>query len=290
MGKTKISLLTQSVFLAFAICTAAPGFAQQASAPTISAPVPSQDTKVDSSKAVEKDGVYEVGGPVLPPKLIRGPGPDMNTRSLFQRAKQGFSIISFVVDTDGRAKDLRIEQETGPEFLLATIGALGECSFQSGTLNGKPVPVRVRAKFEILEPQQVVFDYLPDAPTGSRLEPTAQALKPEPFPSADAKSKTVEKGGIYEVGGAVIPPRLIKGDPPDAPYDAVIRKKHGTCILSLVVDSAGNPQHVHIKKKVWPSLDRSAVEAVEKYRFQPAILDGKPVPVQIEMEIEFHSY
>ena len=37
------------------------------------------------------------------------------------------------------------------------------------------------------------------------------------------------------------------------------------------------------------ALKRS-LEAVRQWRFQPALKDGKPVDVQISVEVEFHLY
>jgi TonB family protein len=37
-------------------------------------------------------------------------------------------------------------------------------------------------------------------------------------------------------------------------------------------------------------LDAKALEAVRQWRFHPALKDGKPVDVQISVEVEFHLY
>jgi TonB family protein len=34
-------------------------------------------------------------------------------------------------------------------------------------------------------------------------------------------------------------------------------------------------------------LDQKAIEAVEKWRFKPGMKDGKPVPVQASVEVNF---
>jgi hypothetical protein len=36
-------------------------------------------------------------------------------------------------------------------------------------------------------------------------------------------------------------------------------------------------------------LDEKAVEAVKRYRFKPAMLQGKPVPVEVNIEVNFKS-
>ena len=37
-------------------------------------------------------------------------------------------------------------------------------------------------------------------------------------------------------------------------------------------------------------LDEKALEAVKQYRFKPAMLNGKPVAVRMDIEVDFHIY
>jgi outer membrane biosynthesis protein TonB len=37
-------------------------------------------------------------------------------------------------------------------------------------------------------------------------------------------------------------------------------------------------------------LDQNAVEAVKQYRFQPGQFQGKPVPVEIQVSVNFRIY
>jgi hypothetical protein len=37
-------------------------------------------------------------------------------------------------------------------------------------------------------------------------------------------------------------------------------------------------------------LSEKAIEAVMKYRFKPAMKDGKPVPVRVNIEVYFRLY
>jgi TonB family protein len=59
----------------------------------------------------------------------------------------------------------------------------------------------------------------------------------------------------------------------------------------LIVDAQGNPQNVHIVRTLGMGLDEKALEAVRKYKFKPAMKDGKiPVPVPITVEVNFRLY
>jgi TonB family protein len=37
-------------------------------------------------------------------------------------------------------------------------------------------------------------------------------------------------------------------------------------------------------------LDQKAIDAVRNWKFNPALKDGRPVDVQISVEVEFHLY
>lgn len=106
---------------------------------------------------------------------------------------------------------------------------------------------------------------------------------------------------IYKPGGAVTSPKLTYSI--DPPYTDPARKKKltGTTVLSLIVKTDGTPENIQIihslaegckpkLKAVAEGLDRSAVAAVEQYRFEPSTLNGKAVPVEIHIQVNFRLY
>jgi periplasmic protein TonB len=98
-------------------------------------------------------------------------------------------------------------------------------------------------------------------------------------------------GGVYAVGGRISAPVGIFM--PDAEFSDEARraKYQGVCIIALIVDAQGNPQNVHVIRTLGMGLDEKAMEAVRKYKFKPAMKDGKtPVAVMITVEVDFHLY
>ena len=64
----------------------------------------------------------------------------------------------------------------------------------------------------------------------------------------------------------------------------------GIVLVTLVVDANGNPQNVHLVRGVGMGLDEKALEAVRQYKFKPARYNGKPVPVQLNVEVNFQIF
>jgi periplasmic protein TonB len=77
--------------------------------------------------------------------------------------------------------------------------------------------------------------------------------------------------------------------PPDPQYseEARLGKFQGICVLSLVVDSTGEPKSISIERPLGYGLDEQAVDAVVMWRFEPSLKDGKPVSVKINVEVTF---
>ena len=47
---------------------------------------------------------------------------------------------------------------------------------------------------------------------------------------------------------------------------------------------------VKVARSLGMGLDQKAIEAVKKWKFEPALKDGKPVAVQINVEVNFRLY
>jgi len=92
---------------------------------------------------------------------------------------------------------------------------------------------------------------------------------------------------IYEIGHGVTPPKGVYM--PDAEYSEKARKKKisGTVLLAMVVLADGTVRDVTVTQSLEPSLDQQAIEAVKRWKFQPATKDGKPVAVHVKAEVSF---
>lgn len=97
-------------------------------------------------------------------------------------------------------------------------------------------------------------------------------------------------GGVFRVGGGVSAPRPVFTPDPEYSEEARKAKYQGTCVLWLIVGPDGKPRDIKVARTLGLGLDEKAIEAVKQWKFEPAMKDGKPVAVQINVEVSFRLY
>jgi protein TonB len=97
-------------------------------------------------------------------------------------------------------------------------------------------------------------------------------------------------GGIHKIGGGVSSPVVIYQVEPEFSEEARKAKFMGVVLVNLIVDPQGRPQNVHVIRGVGMGLDGKAVDAVKQYRFKPAMEGGKPVAVELNVEVNFQIF
>jgi TonB family protein len=85
-------------------------------------------------------------------------------------------------------------------------------------------------------------------------------------------------------------PRAIYEPEPEYSEEARKAKYQGNVILSAVIGQDGRARDLHVARSLGMGLDEKAMEAVNKWRFAPALLDGRPVAVQVNIEVNFRLY
>jgi protein TonB len=97
-------------------------------------------------------------------------------------------------------------------------------------------------------------------------------------------------GGPRRIGGGVSAPQLIYQVEPEFSEEARKAKVAGNVLVNLWVDTNGLPSHVRVIRGVGMGLDEKAVEAVRQYKFRPAMENGKPVLVELNVEVNFQIF
>ena len=82
---------------------------------------------------------------------------------------------------------------------------------------------------------------------------------------------------IRESARASVPARAVKRPPPSYPHIELTKGREAWVELSYCIDESGTPQNIVVLDSAGPeSFERAAVNAVEKWRFEPALVDGQP--------------
>jgi periplasmic protein TonB len=98
--------------------------------------------------------------------------------------------------------------------------------------------------------------------------------------------KSVTQVGPYRVGGKVQAPRLLYQVQPIYPPLAKQARIQGDVVIDSVIDPQGKVTQMTVVSGS-PLLVHSAVEALEQWRYQPTLLNGEPVPVDMFVTVHF---
>jgi TonB family protein len=258
-------ILASVSILTFLFFTAAILTAQQELAPstgdgpiTVPSPAPRPDAQ----------GIYALVPGVRSPIVIERAAaifpPDASADGL-----PGECVLSLIVQPDGKPEKIEVLRSLGAAFDQAAILAVRQSVFSPGTVNDSPVPVRIQIRTRFVDPSRPAYPRIVTRP--------------------GAQQHFGESFGLSRISVDSLPV-LIHSQ--NAEYSAQARaaKFQGVVMVSLIVTEEGLPSEVKIVKGVGMGLDEKAVAAVQKYRFRPAMKDGRPVAFPLHIQVDFHLF
>jgi TonB family protein len=221
-------------------------------------------------------GVKQIGGGVIGPKIIYEPEAEY-TELAKQDKVEGVVTVSLVVDEQGRPTNVKVvggrllgrhfdSSDADDGLDEKAMEAVKQYRFKPATENGKPVAVyvNVEVKFQL-------------ADSTERTQGQSLAV-------------TVTDDGVKQIGGGVTGPIPIYEPEPVYSAEAKKAKFMGIVTVGIIVDKNGMPQNVHVTRGVGMGLDEKAVDAVKQYKFKPAMENGKPVAVYMNIEVNFQIF
>jgi TonB family protein len=182
--------------------------------------------------------------------------------------KRGLCLLGVTIDANGIPQDIHIVRSLEPELDNNVMEVVKRWRFKPALRDGSaPVAVEgtVEAMFEYVENEPVAFaTFIPETP--------------EKIQASIAHHKTkrpyLEPVNADEVIARYMPQSRISG----------------RCLVSLVIDTNGVPQNVHIIKGLDSSLDVDTVAMVEHLRFKPVMKnDTTPVPVGLIVPVRYRK-
>jgi TonB family protein len=59
--------------------------------------------------------------------------------------------------------------------------------------------------------------------------------------------------------------------------------------LKINLDETGSPTNIRVQHSINPEIDGHVIEAVRQFRWTPAVLDNKPVPIDLTLNVEIQK-
>jgi TonB family protein len=181
------------------------------------------------------------------PVLIKEVKP-LTPAGMLRRKVSGTVEASAVILADGTVGDVTITRSLDLDADEEAIRAVKQWRFRPATLDGKPVGVAVSIEL---------------------------TFGPAASPS------------VYRIQDGVTQPIVIKQVKAIYPDDARQTGTTGAVMLEGVVRIDGTISGIIVKKSVDPTVDDAAIAALSQWEFKPGELDGRPVPVIVQIEMRF---
>jgi TonB family protein len=157
--------------------------------------------------------------------------------------------VQFDVDDNGVPINVRAQSPSGPRLETEAIAIVSGWRFQPGMKDGKPVSV------------PAAFDF--------------------------AHGTTGASGAqLIRVGGNVQAANLTRKITPVYPAEAKVNGIQGVVRLGVRIDKDGHVSDVTVLSGD-PTLTYAAVEAVKQWLYRPTLLNGSPVEVLTEVNVNF---
>jgi len=199
----------------------------------------------------------------------------------------------------GQPVDERAEAQPGPAAatasaapILAAISVSSDPSGASVVVGGKllgATPLRtslppgrttvlvLKAGFEPWS-REVALEAGGVQRLSARLENRASSA-PAPLPADSTPTPpTVKTGDLVPVSDAVTPPRRISGPNPNVP-SSVIGRGQSSAVVEFTVDESGSVTDPRIVESAGDVLDKACLDAVARWRYEPAVTQGVRVKV-----------
>lgn len=116
------------------------------------------------------------------------------------------------------------------------------------------------------------------------MQTRAQAIRARRIQAAGSEAPA---GPVFRAADCDQPPRLIHRVDPQYSEDARPFHLEGVVGLRLEVRPDGRPHNIRLEHSLGLGLDEKAVEAVEQWRFKPALKGGQPVTVEASVTVHF---
>ena len=210
-----------------------------------------------------------IGGNVNPPPLVSAPPPIYPPQARASGV-EGNVLLRAVIGTDGSVIQLSVI--SGDSLLAqAAIDAVKQWKYQPMLLDDQPVEVdmTITVPFKL-------GDSSPDP----------QTPPPEGAPTSTSRNDISATPAPVQLAPGVQAAKLINQPMPVYPKAARRKKIQGDVVLYAIIDTDGSVESLTIISGD-PTLVKAAEDAVRQWKYQPTLIDDKPVVVDTTITVKF---
>ena len=194
---------------------------------------------------------------------------------------QGTIILKVLISKSGDVANLQLVSGH-PMLAPAAIEAVKQWKYDPYLLNGEPVEVdtNVAVNFTLSDkpPAAGVTGNVSAGPAGGVISGVASSTPGDQTPPATPQRVRVSSG--VEAGMLVSKVNSIY------PQEAKDQHTQGVVILQVIVDKEGNVANIQLISG-HPLLAPAAIEAVKQWKYRPYLLNGNPVEVDTQVQVNF---
>lgn len=185
--------------------------------------------------------------------------------------KQGATILEFEIEKDGSIGHLKTIESTNDTAL--------DMASSEAITSAAPFPPLPQTYQDKTLKMRMHFGY--DRP----VSPDAPSCR-GPNWGAHTEVRLLRQAG----DGGVAAPKAVHSPDPEYSEQARREKYMSTVMIAGTVDPQGTFTDLCVATAAGEGLDERAMETVSGWRFEPATLEGNPVPVRIRVEVTFSLY
>ena len=109
------------------------------------------------------------------------------------------------------------------------------------------------------------------------------------IPQSRQVHQTPDKDGVYYVGPEVTEPKMVKTVYALYPSGIPAKQLEGMTVMAMIIDPKGKPTHIELLHSHGDLFDQGAIAAVKQSAFEPGQLNGKAVPVWIDVRVVYQA-
>ena len=197
------------------------------------------------------------------PTPVRSVQPKYTPEAIQARVK-GVVELEVVVSPTGTVGDVRVTKSLDTKYGLdqQAIEAAKQWVFRPGMKDGRAVPVLVT----------IIIEFHPAEP----------ALAPVNIVAGD----NFYKDAYSLLQPQLVQPTVVRAVEPKY-VDATQPKLRGVVEVEAIVNTDGGVSRARVTQSLDRQCDKSALEAVKAWTFEPGRLNDQPVPVVVKVRLEF---